>query len=381
MDQQTSEPTQTVPVDVMKAGAQSRLEREAEGPLPDSFNPSDLEAARQQDLPKSEEQQAEESPQQQEQQQTTEEPKEEDSNSTVEIPDLQNLPKKAQDWKSLKEKHNAEKLALEQKIQELSSSPNEELEQLRKQNEEFKQALRETAIERDPEFNAKYQTQADVAIRNAKLAAADKGEELAKLLEMPSSVLRDQQIDKIVEELPNSSQRRINAALSTLEQIDISKQAEIAAARQNWDARIEQTTQQQQQELQQQQQARQTAFDKHLAKLQADGDDGYFAYQAGNSKANEAIELAKRVISGDLGPEEEARVALTVGASGQLFELVQNQQSEIEQLQAKLSKFESSVPGNGVKEPATTDLKQKNVFDKSYNNDFMSGLRAAQNAQ
>jgi hypothetical protein len=362
----------------MKAGAQSRLEREAEGPLPDSFNPSDLEAARQQDLPKSEQQQQE---QQEQQEQTTEEHNTEDSTNPVEIPDLQNLPKKAQDWKSLKEKHNAEKLALEQKIQELSSSPNEELEQLRKQNEEYKQALRETAIERDPEFNSKYQTQADVAIRNAKLAAADRGDELAKLLEMPSSVLRDQQIDKIIEELPNSSQRRINAALSTLEQIDISKQAEIAAARQNWDARIEQTTQQQQQARQQQQQARQTAFDKHLAKLQADGDDGYFAYQAGNSKASEAIELAKRVISGDLGPEEEARVALTVGASGQLFELVQSQQSEIEQLQAKLSKFESSVPGNGVKEPAATDLKQKDYYDKGYSNDFMSGLRAAQNAQ
>jgi len=94
MDQQTSEPTQTVPVDVMKAGAQSRLEREAEGPLPDSFNPSDLEAARQQDLPKSEEQQTEEPLQQQEQQQTTEEPKEEDSNSTVEIPDLQKRKRK-----------------------------------------------------------------------------------------------------------------------------------------------------------------------------------------------------------------------------------------------------------------------------------------------
>jgi len=378
MSQPTSEPTPTVPVDAMKAGAQSRLEREAEGPLPDSFNPSDLEAARQQDLPKSEQQQQE---QQEQQEQTTEEHNTEDSTNPVEIPDLQNLPKKAQDWKSLKEKHNAEKLALEQKIRELSSSPNEELEQLRKQNEEYKQALRETAIERDPEFNSKYQTQADVAIRNAKLAAADRGDELAKLLEMPSSVLRDQQIDKIIEELPNSSQRRINAALSTLEQIDISKQAEIAAARQNWDARIEQTTQQQQQARQQQQQARQTAFDKHLAKLQADGDDGYFAYQAGNSKASEAIELAKRVISGDLGPEEEARVALTVGASGQLFELVQSQQSEIEQLQAKLSKFESSVPGNGVKEPAATDLKQKDYYDKGYSNDFMSGLRAAQNAQ
>ena len=129
----------------------------------------------------------------------------------------------AKQWDQLKQQHSAERTKLESELAALKGRLGEfetagvtqdGLKTLQTERDQLRELLRDVAIERDPEFNRSFKAREGAAIDQAKLAAGDSAAKLEALLKAPPGPWRDEQINALMDGLPQSSQRRVNAALA-----------------------------------------------------------------------------------------------------------------------------------------------------------------------
>ena len=273
--------------------------------------------------------------------------------------------KAADHWEKLKSAHTTEAAALKAQItaaqaeikaaRESGANP-DDIKALKDSLKQHQDIIKDVAIERDPEFQKRWSTKERVAIDAAKMAVGENGDKLEKLLKLPSNPWRDQQINEIVEDLPSSSQRRVNAALGLLEQIDVERSAEIATRRVDFEQRQALTQQQQQAQQSARVQEFSKAFDAQLSSftdpkaghpflVERPGDDAYNKEVAASKEL--AGSLHKSFLAGELNADDIAKAMLHVAVSERMMKTAQESTARAEKAERALDRRRAVTPGDG----------------------------------
>lgn len=281
-------------------------------------------------------------------------------------------------WEKLKSTHAAEAAALKAQIataqaeltaaRQNGSTP-DEIKALKEELASYKTTLKDVAIERDPEFQKRFSIKERSAIDAAKLAAGDKSTKLEELLKQPTSPWRDEQINAIIDDLPASSQRRVNAALGLLEQIDVERSAEIAQRRTDFEQRQALTVQQQKEQQNLRVQEFTKAFTNQLSAftdpktghpflVERPGDDAY------NKEVAESRDLAsslhKSFLEGQLTADDIAKAMLHVAVSSRMMKQAQEAVARADKAEKALDRRRATVPGDGRQGmPSSSDNGEK----------------------
>lgn len=271
------------------------------------------------------------------------------------------------------------KAEIERVKNEIKTADPEDLKALREERDRYQKELREVAIERDPAFKQKYETKRNSAVSQAKAAAGEVGEKLEKLINLPPSPHRDTQIEKAIEDLPLSAQRRINAALGIIESIDIDRQTEIDTAIATYDTN-QKTRAEAQKRLEAQTRA---SYEKAFADEQKswleksplfqmkDGDTEH------NNGVQQRLDMAKNIFSGQLNPQELSRAAHWAAVGPDLVQSLINTQKIAQDYKTRLEKIMGVSP-NGSESSAAAPQSQAEPGTTEYRGSFMSGIAQAQ---
>lgn len=296
-------------------------------------------------------------------------------------------------WDEMKTRHSdevaqikAETERLKTELRQAASLSSPEVEKMRKELTEYREALRDVAIERDPEFKQRFGTRQDAAIGAAKLAAGDKSEKLEALLKAPPGPWRDEQINALIEELPSSSQRRINAALGVLEQIDVERESEIAGRRATFEQK-QSHIQGQRQRQQEEQMHRMNGMFESTLKGWTDPKNGnpFFIEREGDDKHNsavkESVELARSIFSGQMEPQDIVNAALWASQGPRALEGWREATARAEKAEKMLDRIRGVQPGAG-RSGGVSDSPSSSEAPKpgtpAYDQYLVNGLQQAQ---
>lgn len=260
----------------------------------------------------------------------------------------------AKHWKAMKARHAEEVAAIKAELDRIKTDASKavaapEVEALKTELNRYRETLRDVAIERDPAFQQKFAPKEQAIIDQIKLSAGPNGEKLAALLKYPASPIRDEQIKALTDDLPETAQRRINAGLGVLDQIDLERQAEIASHRANFDAKQNAIMSQQQQQQTQTIAARKAAFDA-VSKEWAEKNP-FFMERAGDETHNAAVAesraLAQEILFGKMSPEELSTAAHWAAMGRRALDGWQTMRKERDDAIAALDKMRGAQPGDG----------------------------------
>lgn len=265
--------------------------------------------------------------------------------------------KAAEHFKAIKKQRDEYRASVEslkaeiQQAKQSGANP-EELTKLREDLRQYQELVRDVAIERDPEFNQRFTVRQNAAIEAAKLAAGDKAGKLEQLLKAPSGPWRDEQINQIMDDLPESSKRRVNAALGILEQVDVERSTEIAARRQTFEQKQATTQRQQQEQALSAKYNAEIAF-KNEVKAWTDPENGhpFLIKREGDDSVDQAYKVAEAVhksfMEGQWSPQDAARAALQVAVAQRATEIARAATERAEKAEKMLEKMRGVQPGEG----------------------------------
>lgn len=296
-------------------------------------------------------------------------------------------------WDEMKARHStelaqikAEADRLQTELRQAASLSSPEVEKMRKELTEYREALRDVAIERDPEFKQRFGTRQDAAIGAAKLAAGEKSGKLEALLKAPAGPWRDEQINALIEELPSSSQRRINAALGVLEQIDVERESEIASRRATFEQKQSHIQGQNQRQQEEQMRRMNGIFESTLKGwtdpksgnpffVERDGDDKH------NSAVKESVEFARSIFSGQMEPQDIVNAALWASQGPRALEGWREATARAEKAEKMLDRIRGVQPGAG-RSGGVSDSPSSSEAPKpgtpAYDQYMVNGLQQAQ---
>jgi len=279
-------------------------------------------------------------------------------------------PKAAAEWKNLKAKHKAEieslqkrleteKAELESKLKaapaggEVSEQIKRELEELKRERDEYSEQLRLLDVERHPKFRAYYENAINTQIEKAKaIVGPEKAAEVAELLAMPESAWKAQRVNELIADLTPYQQTRLGATLDKLADITLEREAELRKSRENWDK----VNAQREAEVKAEQEKFAKTFDDVVRGLgpewepfkAKEGDDAW------NAAVKERIESARAIYSGQLPPAEMAVMALKASAIPLLLQSFQATAQRAKALEEEVAalKAASPKPAGGETSPA-----------------------------
>ncbi len=306
------------------------------------------------------------------------------------LPKLPDKPTKAADWEALKANHAQELATLKAERDTYqrdlaaakAAGDTDEVKRLREEHKQYREILRDVAIERDPEFKARFNVREKAAIDAAAQAAGDAGEKLTKLLALPSTPWRDEQINKLTEDLSASSKRRVEAALTLLEQVDVERGAEIASRRATFDEKQSSLLATQQQ----QQAAQRTQLDGVFGKVQSEWTEKhpFFAPREGDAAHNDAVAqtltLAREIFNGQMSPEDLAAASFWAASGARVLDGWMKEKSAREAAEKQLDRLRGVQPSEGRSDAATAregDAPAQTAYSTDLRS-FNRGLREAQ---
>lgn len=296
-------------------------------------------------------------------------------------------------WDELKTRHAREieqarndVAAAKLEVQRARESGSPELETLKKELSQYREVLRDVAIERDPGFKQKFEPREKTAIEAAKIAAGEHAQRLEALLKAPTSAWRDEQIQKIVDDLPKSSQIRVESTLKMLDQIDLEKQSEIATQRATFEQKQSTLMGQQKQQQEQCMKELNGAFDATMQEW-SDPKNGnpFFVEKDGdkehNSEVAQSKELAKAIFSGQMEPSDLARAAHWAAMGPRALKGWEAATARAEKAERMLDKIRGVQPGNGrggsvTETPASGEAPKPGT--PAYDAHFRNGIQQAQ---
>jgi len=274
--------------------------------------------------------------------------------------DLENMPfdkwpRNAKDWEKYRKSAVDQIQSLRKELDSARSTTQKPgvqdpgLADILKERDTLREELRAVAIERDPEFNAKFNN-ATEAIK-ASLQSIIGDEEAEKALDIfsqPAGKRRIAALEKLAEDMSPIKQNALTAAMLEHDKIGMAKKLELESARKNFDKiQLERKTQYEAQE-QQRVKAFQEAFESTVNEW-TDPEKGYdFVRKTGNkeadAKVDEIVSVAREIVSGQNAPDEMARAAMFAALSPRLIETVIAKDAEIEKLQAEIKNLKGSAP-------------------------------------
>lgn len=281
--------------------------------------------------------------------------REEPKPADPEVPKTIKSTKAADDFKAIK----AERDALAKQIEELKKTPQSndyeaKLKALQEERDQFSEKLKLLDIERHPEFVKKYESKLGQINESVRSLVGSDAAKLDALLKQPESDYRNQQIDEIVESLSASKRAKLGALLVQQEQLQQERNAEIEAAKKDYDqivSRYKDDAAQKDQLAIQQAEATWQNVSKLAGELEV------FQPVEGDPKSadeiNASLQLAKEIFSGNNSEEDLAKAALWAVAAPRYREALYAQIEVNKRLQTELSKFKGVQPGVDSKASGT----------------------------
>lgn len=237
------------------------------------------------------------------------------------------------------------------KLDPVALSKHPEIARLQREHAEFFDIVKHVAVERDPEFVARFEPRREAAIRAAKAVAGGAANDLAKLLAEPASDVRDERIAKLTENFTDGSKRMVGAALQTLASIDIERAGEIATRKATFESR--QLDQFKQHEAQQRdrQQTLNRAFDHTLAAWSDPKEGMPFFVKTGNpqwdAEVDATVATARDIFNGSLSPEQLAAASKWAAVAKRVFAERETLLEELQRFRASDTRMRQGVPDLG----------------------------------
>jgi hypothetical protein len=240
------------------------------------------------------------------------------------------------------------------KAGEASPEVTSKLQRLEKENEEMSKRLQVLDVTQHPKFQAYFENKVAAQKELGKrIVGAEKGPAFEKLLALPDSDYKNQQIEEFVSDLPILQQSRIGAVLNALEGINQEKTAEIAKAGEH----RTQLTEEQKVKQAQNAAAKERVINEVTAQITSEK-DGMAIFQkraddvAWNQAVDERIATAKKLLSGQgLKPADIVRAAFHATAVPAILQAYQNDMKEsqetITKLEEQVKALTAAQPGAG----------------------------------
>jgi len=284
-------------------------------------------------------------------------------------------PVKAAQWKEVNEerarlkeenakfKAEQEKYAKEQEKWKSWETERNEFETIKKHNLELLDRMQQIAVEKDPRFENYFKTKTDTAIALARQAVGDShAERVSKLLQLPDSDWRTEQLEAVMAELGPTRQSRLGSAIVEMDRIALERSTAISKSKENWEAMQKADRENKQNQKQQFERTFQDRLqkwsdpEKGLALFQKkDGDEAH------NAEVQNRVEHARNILNMNLSADEFSKAALWASAAPGLLQTLMASQEREKQLTAELEALKAGGPelqGGGGEEAAVDDEKQ-----------------------
>lgn len=265
--------------------------------------------------------------------------------ATEPVPELPRRGPKAEQWRVVNEDRarlRGEKVKLEARIKELETQTHPDFEKVAKERDDYKNLLREIAVERDPEIVGPILEREKKAVEMVKRAIPeDQQAEVLDLLQKPPSDARDEALSKVMEGLSLIKQNRLDTARREFE--DLQEQ------RRGLSARSQEAIQKRQEQDQQRRATYVREFqaetadwlseEKGLDLLRPKAGD-----EAHNARAKDIMESAQALFSGkNLTPRQFARAAYQAVTQPFLAEQTYALQQKVEELEGVITKLKGGT--------------------------------------
>lgn len=300
----------------------------------------------------------------------------------------------ANDWDALKAQHAEEVAALRKEYESKAvgdPTKHPDFIKLKAEHAEYLDALKQVAVERDPDFKAKFDTRRDAIMSTIRGLSGNAREDIEAILELRPGPARDKALAKALESFQPTTQATLMGHLTALAQVDAERAGELASRKASFDANQQQLATRQQQAAREREQQLNAALDKQLAKW-SDPEEGYefFQLRDGDDRWNRQVEkrvaLARSIFAGETDAATLAQASLKAAAHDAALQLAYEATKEVERLTAQLARFngittgDSSLAASIMQSGANDATITANPYDPRYVNHFAASLEEARKA-
>lgn len=254
---------------------------------------------------------------------------------------------KAQQLEEAKTKADQQLVELNKQIEQLKQSmaPVEEVENLKKERDQFKEVVKMRYLEDDPQFNqefeAKVKEQMDLAGAIVGPALAVKA---AKILQMPDGQERNEKLEELKGELTEDQQLDLRDVRRNLRLVQLDRTNKIQEARKNFAT----FQKQREDEHNKQIQTAQQTF-KAVGQKLSDPKEGWSVFQKGdNHEWNQGVEQrlaeAESLFTGKQPVEKVAEAAYRAAAFPAVLQLAKRLMDQLNQKESQIAEMAKASP-------------------------------------
>jgi len=259
-------------------------------------------------------------------------------------------------------KAEQEKYAKDQEKWKSWETERNEFETIKKHNAELLDRMQQIAVEKDPRFENYFKTKTDTAIALARQAVGDShAERVSKLLQLPDSDWRTEQLEAVMAELGPTRQSRLGSAIVEMDRIALERATAISKSKENWEAMQKADRD----NRQNQKQAFERTFQDRLQKW-SDPENGLALFQnkdgdeTHNAEVQKRISHARNILNMTLSADEFSKAALWASAAPGLLQTLMATAEELKNVKAENQALKTGGPdlSPGTGEVAVDDEKQ-----------------------
>ncbi len=265
-------------------------------------------------------------------------------------------------------KADLDKFTKEQEKWKSWETERKEYDTIKQHNAELLNRMQQIALEKDPRFENHFKAKTDTAIALARQAVGDShAERVSKLLQLPDSDWRTEQLETVMSELGPTRQSRLGAAIVEMDRINLERSTALSRSKENWEAMQKADRDERQNQKQQFERTFQDTLqkwsdpEKGLALFQKkDGDEEH------NKSVDDRVNYARNMLDMKLNPAEYTKAVLwAASAPGLLQDLLASRERE-KQKDAEIEALKSGGPelqsaADGGETEANDDKQYENM--------------------
>ena len=267
-----------------------------------------------------------------------------------------------------------------------------EFTKLKQQHDEYLDALKQVAVERDPEFKSKFEPRREAILSKIRQVAGGARDKLENLFKLPAGEFRDAAIEQALSEFTPTTRATVIGQLQALATVDAERDAELAGRKAMYEHNQQAAFTQQQQAAREREAKLNTALEQQI-KAWSDPEEGmpYLLPKEGDEKWNRNIEkrvaLARSIFSGESDPANLAQAALKAAFFDMAIESDMESTMEVQKLREMYENLRGVQPGDSglaasIMTTGRNDATARGAspFDRDYVNNFASALEEARQA-
>lgn len=301
------------------------------------------------------------------------------------------------DWDAVKANHAAELADLRKQLDAARGNGHTDITKhpdyvkVSTERAEYLDTLKQVAVERDPDFKARFDTRRDAIMATIRGLSGNAREDIEAILELRAGPARDKALGAALSTFQPTTQATLMGHLTALAQVDAERAGELASRKASFDTNQQQLASRQQQASRDREAKLTAALDKQLAAwtdpeeghpllVKRDNDDKW------NSRVEKRIALARSIFAGESDLVSLSQASLKAAAHDDVLQMAFEATQEVERLTAQLARFNGiSTSDSGLAASIMTNgsndaTLKANPFDARYVNHFASSLEEARKA-